>query len=492
MEWLPHGDLLQHIRRVALQRQREYAATLLSAEEREAVEVRRLAPKPIPATAAALRCLGFRDIQLITAQLVLALARTAERGLVLRDLKPENIAFDDKYRACLIDFDTVDMEGALVKPETNHGVALPPEVGHREETRRSDPCAMNGEAPAGARAKRRVTVSEIQAMRKKTASFCGTAQYVSPEMVGECKWSYSSDLWALGAIVYEMVYGAHMFSGLSTFEVLQKVVQGATKGGAALADTLVPFPLVHLDGGGDSSNAEDYWSRTKDFILRLVAIDPRARLGVHREHGTFDLDQLRRHPFFEDFTLWGLLEEQVAGFRPRHIPLENEGASAAHAAEEDRTPSLLEHYNIAPFNDPQYADYVFRATADTNPFEQFLRNEFEDATGEEGLEGLDAVDQAERNTGPTSTEQPPPVAAAEAVVRTSEEKDVGAAAPTADATPISEAPPTSAADSTANAQWVFDEKAVDDDASTSSAEVEIIDDVGMHYSYGPVHPDFQK
>ncbi|EPY29004.1 3-phosphoinositide dependent protein kinase-1 [Strigomonas culicis] len=372
MEWLPHGDLLQHIRRVALQRQREYAATLLSAEEREAVEVRRLAPKPIPATAAALRCLGFRDIQLITAQLVLALARTAERGLVLRDLKPENIAFDDKYRACLIDFDTVDMEGALVKPETNHGVALPPEVGHREETRRSDPCAMNGEAPAGARAKRRVTVSEIQAMRKKTASFCGTAQYVSPEMVGECKWSYSSDLWALGAIVYEMVYGAHMFSGLSTFEVLQKVVQGATKGGAALADTLVPFPLVHLDGGGDSSNAEDYWSRTKDFILRLVAIDPRARLGVHREHGTFDLDQLRRHPFFEDFTLWGLLEEQVAGFRPRHIPLENEGASAAHAAEEDRTPSLLEHYNIAPFNDPQYADYVFRATADTNPFDSFF------------------------------------------------------------------------------------------------------------------------
>lgn len=42
-------------------------------------------------------------------------------------------------------------------------------------------------------------------------SFVGTAQYVSPELLSEKSASRSSDLWALGCIIYQMVSGLPPF-----------------------------------------------------------------------------------------------------------------------------------------------------------------------------------------------------------------------------------------------------------------------------------------
>jgi Serine/threonine protein kinase len=39
----------------------------------------------------------------------------------------------------------------------------------------------------------------------------GTAQYVSPELLSEKSASRSSDLWALGCIIYQMVSGLPPF-----------------------------------------------------------------------------------------------------------------------------------------------------------------------------------------------------------------------------------------------------------------------------------------
>ncbi|KAG5497870.1 hypothetical protein GH5_02662 [Leishmania sp. Ghana 2012 LV757] len=500
LEWLPHGDLLQHIRYVAKERVRQYnegkAAALPVSGVSSPGKVGDSAietlpggapvaeasvpagpssrPTRIPASSAALRCLDFHDIQLITAQLVLALSHAAERGIVLRDLKPENVAFDEKYRVCLLDFDTVDLEGSASMPETNGGVACPPPVDAAagDEIEEGDDVHGNAAAGGGDAAasapRRRLTVSEIHSMRRKTASFCGTAHYVSPEMVGECKWSFSSDLWALGALVYELVYGEHLFSGMSQFEVMQKVVHGSY----AKSEEL--FPRVDFatdaDAEAGQSCCERRFNAVKDFIQQLLVTDPQKRLGVHPDTHFFDAAALRGHALFDGFQ-WGPVDGQLRTFRMRRLDSASskpagagprdagsdarEAASGALGAASsaaldslaatcvDPSESLASCYRIRPFNDPAYAEYVYHATADANPFEQFFTRE--------------------------CAEESPMAAAASDKARDSLRDSAHGAVvmPAVDARP--------------HVALTADKDEVDG----------VIDDVGMHYSGNPAHKDFQ-
>lgn len=54
-----------------------------------------------------------------------------------------------------------------------------------------------------------LTDDEPQHQRRN--SFVGTAQYVSPELLTDKSVSRSSDLWALGCIIYQMVAGLPPF-----------------------------------------------------------------------------------------------------------------------------------------------------------------------------------------------------------------------------------------------------------------------------------------
>ncbi|KAH9579840.1 Protein kinase domain [Trypanosoma melophagium] len=350
MEHLPNGDLLEHIRTCAARR----AAQNLAAEAMLATN----SEKGLSNSKNSIPCLDFHDIQLITAQLVMGLTQVFSKGFVLRDLKPENIAFDSKYRVCLLDFDTVDVQGEALKPVSNNGVALRERAKKKEEEDHSNK-NKNNKSPDP---DRRLTVSAIQSMRKMTANFCGTAQYVSPEMLGRCQWSYSSDLWALGAVVYEMLYGTHMFGGANTFAVMRRVVDGLHGSG-------VSFPRVFI---GPQADAFD---RVADFIQQLCRTDPARRLGVHPTTGRFDPEALRRHPFFGDFTAWGVLEQHVRDYRqPAYNRERIDTAGPIHpSVTDDGTTSLKGLYHTLPVHSMEYAKYVFEATADANPFERWAQ-----------------------------------------------------------------------------------------------------------------------
>lgn len=47
--------------------------------------------------------------------------------------------------------------------------------------------------------------------RRKTKSFCGTVQYMAPEMLQREKYGPEVDWWALGVVMYEMMVGRHPF-----------------------------------------------------------------------------------------------------------------------------------------------------------------------------------------------------------------------------------------------------------------------------------------
>ncbi|KZT08424.1 kinase-like protein [Laetiporus sulphureus 93-53] len=165
------------------------------------------------------------------AQLVDALGYMHSQGVIHRDLKPENLLLDDAFRIKITDFGTGKVLGS-----------------------------------GGERAK----------------TFVGTAQYISPELLEDGETSESSDFWALGCIVYQMITGRFAFQGLSEYLTFQKIKQL------------------------DYSFPEGFDEQAKDLVQRLLVRDPAKRLGAGPLGSEYDMQALRSHPFFASIN-WGTL-----------------------------------------------------------------------------------------------------------------------------------------------------------------------------------------
>lgn len=96
----------------------------------------------------------------------------------------------------------------------------------------------------------------------------------------------SSDLWALGCILYQMIAGRFAFHGLSEYLTWQKV--------KAVEYT---FP----DG---------FDEQAKDLVQKLLVKPPTERLGAGEPGSPNDVKALKAHPFFESIswtTLWTVI-----------------------------------------------------------------------------------------------------------------------------------------------------------------------------------------
>jgi TPR repeat protein/tRNA A-37 threonylcarbamoyl transferase component Bud32 len=70
------------------------------------------------------------------------------------------------------------------------------------------------------------TAREANSKLKKAFSFGGTLAYMSPEMLGDGGYSFETDVWSLGALIYEMMTHTFPFGCKPQKEVVRKVQSG--------------------------------------------------------------------------------------------------------------------------------------------------------------------------------------------------------------------------------------------------------------------------
>ena len=99
----------------------------------------------------------------------------------------------------------------------------------------------------------------------------GTVHYMAPE-IGAGKYDRSIDIYALGAVLYEMLTGMVPFTGASPTEVLMKHL-GTLPDVSSIAE---PFATVMVALGGPSAAV----SRP---IYRVQPMDPAACSGMARD-----------------------------------------------------------------------------------------------------------------------------------------------------------------------------------------------------------------
>ncbi|XP_041995286.1 phototropin-2-like isoform X2 [Salvia splendens] len=188
-------------------------------------------------------------------------------GIIYRDLKPENILLQKDGHIVLADFDL------SLKTPCRPQVIKPPLL--KKRRKRSQPPPIFFAEP-----------------NAQSNSFVGTEEYIAPEIITGEGHSSAIDWWALGILLYEMLYGRTPFRGKNRQKTFANVLHKDLTFPSSIQVTLPARQLIHA----------------------LLNRDPSSRLGSNG-----GANEIKEHPFFKGIN-WPLIRCTIPP--PLDAPLE--------------------------------------------------------------------------------------------------------------------------------------------------------------------------
>ncbi|KAF3686337.1 Ribosomal protein S6 kinase alpha-2 [Channa argus] len=172
------------------------------------------------------------DVKFYLAELALALDHLHSLGIIYRDLKPENILLNEEGHIKITDF-------GLSKEAIDHD--------------------------------------------KRAYSFCGTIEYMAPEVVNRRGHTQSADWWSFGVLMFEMLTGSLPFQGKDRKETMALIL----KAKLGMPQFLSP--------------------EVQSLLRALFKRNPANRLGA----GPEGVEEIKRHRFFASIDWNKLYRKEV-------------------------------------------------------------------------------------------------------------------------------------------------------------------------------------